>query len=540
MFRQDLGEHKSGGGLVVYIKNTFKVAIIEHSSQVSETNFQQLWLKIQCKNLKSFLLCTVYRPPNSSTSSLADLSKAVVDSLLLGLDIIIIGDMNINMLAESSNRDALVDLCSTFNFAQLVKDPTRITETSQTLIDVALTTNENIIQDCKVIISSISDHNLVHMTLKLKTPKPKPCYITSRNYKNYDANKFFKDLTNVQFQVIDIFDDIDDQINAFNLLFTQVLDAPVKKIKIRSKPNPYITPEIKALMRERDKWHKSASKTKDRLHWNAYRFFRQEVKREIRIEEKQYVRSELNNSKGNKNSIWKTINRCLPKERSPGLASTEDPVLQANRFNEYYTSVGQTTAEKAKALAEQFNLTITPTVNISPPIAESLSFTFKPITDEDTRKIIQSWSTNKAPGIDQISVRALKDYLPTILPVITSIINNSFHTNSFPLVWKLAKVIPCPKTKDSEEPRNTRPISLLPIMSKVCERAALSQLTSFLEENNIISEFQCGNRKQHSTETALLYFTDELLKNMDNKNISIVILLDMSKAFDSIKHDILL
>lgn len=250
------------------------------------------------------------------------------------------------------------------------------------------------------------------------------------------------------------------------------------------------------------------------------------LKREIRIEEKQYVRSELNNSNGNTNSIWKTINRCLPKETFPALASAEDPVLQANRFNEYYTSVGQTTAEKAKVLAEQFNLNTptAPAVNVLPPITERPSFTFKPITDEDTRKIIQSLSTNKAPGIDQISARALKDSLPTTLPVITSIINSSFLTNTFPLSWKLAKVIPCPKTKDSEEPCDTRPISLLPIISKVCERAALTQFTSFLEENDIISDLQSGNRKQHSTETALFYFTDELLKNMDEKNISIVIL----------------
>lgn len=170
MFRQDRGPHKAGGGLVIYVKNTYRVAVMENTSSVSESNFQQLWLKIQCKNFKSFLLCTVYRPPNSSIGTLMDLTTAVMDSLLLGLDIIIMGDMNINMLAESSDRDALVDLCSTFNLSQLVKEPTRITETSQTLIDVALTTNENITQDCKVITSSISDHNLVSLTLKLKTP----------------------------------------------------------------------------------------------------------------------------------------------------------------------------------------------------------------------------------------------------------------------------------------------------------------------------------------------------------------------------------
>ena len=87
---------------------------------------------------------------------------------------------------------------------------------------------------------------------------------------------------------------------------------------------------------------------------------------------------------------------------------------------------------------------------------------------------------------------------------------------------------------------NTRPISLLSILSKVCERAAHSQFANFLDSNNIIHHLQSGNRKFHSTETALLDFTDELLSKMDQKKISVIALLDISKAFDSIRHDLML
>ena len=219
------------------------------------------------------------------------------------LDTIIIGDMNMDVLGNCSNGHILIDFCSTFNLTQLVKEPTRITEASETLIDIALTTNDNIIDVCKVKTSSISDHNLISLTLKFKAPKPRTSYITTRNYKRYDPEKFVKDLANVPFHIIDIFDDFNDQMDVFNTLFSEVLDdhAPVKTTKIKARPNPYITPEIRQLMKTRDKWHKSAIKTKD----NAYRFFRQEVKREIRIEEKQQIRTELKNSRGNTNSIWK-------------------------------------------------------------------------------------------------------------------------------------------------------------------------------------------------------------------------------------------
>ena len=102
-------------------------------------------------------------------------------------------------------------------------------------------------------------------------------------------------------------------------------------------------------------------------------------------------------------------------------------------------------------------------------------------------------------------------------------------------------MIPNLKSGDPEEPMdsNTRPISLLPMMAKVCERAH-SQFANFLHSYDKISCLQSGNRERHSTETTLLHYTDQLLNNMYQKKISFVVLLDMSKAFDSVRHDLLL
>ena len=123
----------------------------------------------------------------------------------------------------------------------------------------------------------------------------------------------------------------------------------------------------------------------------------------------------------------------------------------------------------------------------------------------------------KAPGLDKVTARVLKDSLPTTLSAITNPVNTSFSSNTFARAWKLAEVIPLVKSGDADEPSNTRPISLLPIMSKVCERAVYSQFVNFLDQNEKNAKLQNGNRKLHSTETALLYFTDEILKNMDDK-----------------------
>ena len=244
-------------------------------------------------------------------------------------------------------------------WSQLVKSATRVTEKSKSLIDVALTTNKNIIYACDVLPYVISDHSLVSLTLKFKTPRPQSCFVTTRSCKNYDRNSFIKDLTNVPFHIVNIFDDLDDQVHAFNCLYHHVLDAhaPIKQIRVNSRPNPFITLEIKGLMNTRDTWNKRARKSNDKLHWNAYRFFLQEAKGEIRFAEKEHVRSEILNSNGNSNSIWKILNRCIPRKNAQ-LAPVENPLFFANQFNEFYANVGKVTALKAANLAEEHNVNI--------------------------------------------------------------------------------------------------------------------------------------------------------------------------------------
>ena len=112
-----------------------------------------------------------------------------MDSLLLGMEVIIIGDLNCDLQGNSPDGRALSDFSSTLDLTQLVKEPTRVTDKSQTLIDIVLTTNEDIVNACEVMSSTISDHSLICVTLKLKAPKPRCTYITVRSYKNYTHTK---------------------------------------------------------------------------------------------------------------------------------------------------------------------------------------------------------------------------------------------------------------------------------------------------------------------------------------------------------------
>ncbi|KAJ2945895.1 hypothetical protein O0L34_g4803 [Tuta absoluta] len=175
--------------------------------------------------------------------------------------------------------------------------------------------------------------------------------------------------------------------------------------------------------------------------------------------------------------------------------------------------------------------------HLAPP--DCSPFNFQSVADEDVKKSILSIST-KAVGEDNISLNMLTPVLSDIVPVITHIINFSLMVNVFPTAWKKAFVIPLPKTSNPTCLSHFRPISILPVLSKVLESIAHKQLYSFLVTNDLLCPFQSGFRPSHSTVSALLNVTEDIRLAMDNTKLTIVTLLDFSSAFNSVDFDILL
>ena len=157
------------------------------------------------------------------------------------------------------------------------------------------------------------------------------------------------------------------------------------------------------------------------------------------------MRSQLLQNKGNTNAIWKVINNCLPKKSKSRPIIHDNPISLANRFNEYFTSVGSSAAQEAYDFASVHNYHINPAVPTllrTPDDCPDL-FRFIPVLEKDVECVIKGFSSNIAPGRDKIATRVLKDCLPVIIPNIASTINNSFRSNCFPKVWKWLKLLLC-------------------------------------------------------------------------------------------------
>ena len=155
-------------------------------------------------------------------------------------------------------------------------------------------------------------------------------------------------------------------------------------------------------------------------------------------------------------------------------------------------------------------------------------------------KQIQSLCSAKATGYDKISARLLKTAAPQISDSLCYVINLSLKSGAVPKEWKHARVIPLYKYGKCNEASNYRPISVLPIISKIMERIVHDQLYTFIEENNILNKWQSGFRPGYSTETAMTYVTDLLLTEMASKKLTGVVFFDLKKAFDTVDHALLL
>ena len=146
-------QNKKGGGICAYVLRTYKTEVLKNISQISPSGFHQLWIKVQTRNLKSIVVCTAYRPPGTPLSCFdTDLTANFISVLSFNLPIYILGDLNCNLLnSEGQDSRALINFCHSYNLSQLIKTPTRVTESSKSILDIILTSDEKQVQKAFVI-----------------------------------------------------------------------------------------------------------------------------------------------------------------------------------------------------------------------------------------------------------------------------------------------------------------------------------------------------------------------------------------------------
>ena len=218
-------------------------------------------------------------------------------------------------------------------------------------------------------------------------------------------------------------------------------------------------------------------------------------------------------------------------------APPDRDVLSADQLNQYFAGVGARVAAETLQTAIETDFT---DAGPRPLRVCASAFTHLCITLPELILTISRLSASGAVGVDGIPITVIRSCLPAVGPLILHLINFSISTPTFPDAWKVAIVTPIHKSGDPKPPGNYRPISILPALSKILEKVVCSQLTSYLITNHILSPSQYAYRPSHSTEDAILDIVEWAARKVDVGDVASLTSIDLSKAFDSVNHSMLL
>ena len=337
--------------------------------------------------------------------------------------------------------------------------------------------------------------------------------------------------------------------NAYKLLInviTECLDkyVPKKLIKLRlcdKFREPWMSVKYKRFNLKSRKLCQRARVSGTLADTIKYRTYHNTLTR-LKMYEKQ-VHYEHVFKKVQKNSklLWNILNGIIKKSNDKsGITelfydnqTLNEPEKICNAFNSHFSSAGEQTRN---------------TINMNGPRREPTSYMtivnnallFEPVSETYICKIVKALKSKRSSGYDDISNVLLKDLVDVLKVPLCIVFNKSLLSGHFPDLMKITKVIPLHKGGQRNVPDNYRPISLLPVISKVLERIVYNFLVNHLESNNIVYSCQFGLRRNHSTSDGIMSFLGNIMQAMDNKSMILSIFIDLKKAFDTIPHSIIL
>lgn len=518
-----------GGGCAIFIRDSIKFNPIK---TLEKNGISYLLVHIERHN-KYF--AAIYNPKGTR-----DMVQKVIELLneelyeLRSKEVFIIGDLNINLLNENNETAIYRETCLSngLRFCNSLI-PTR---NSQSLIDHVIT-NTNEQTSLSIIGSSLSDHDLQILSLPLPTEK-----FVYRTYQkkivDCEAVKdSLKEFNNIYSDLISVSENYDTLINCFavNTSYTE------KTIRVRYDTKPWFNEEIQTAIKTRDYYFYKHRHFPDRTCLKEkYENQDKKVKSLIKSAQNQFYASQFSDTRGNSKKTWGVINSILYNKNKSGAAEIESIVTNnsvlmnpqdiCEHMNSFFAGIGQELAGKLPHLP----------IDVSKEHHSNKTMFFRPVSEEEVEKVIESLDPMKATGADSVDVRSLKLCKQFIVPVLCKLINQSLYTGEVPEKMKVAKIRPLHKGGSKDSADNYRPISVLPSISKVFEIIVNNRLLSYLKSINFLYDHQYGFRESSDTVSATLDLVSELQLQLDQGKRMAVVSLDLRKAFDTVDHTILL
>ena len=533
---------KKGGGVGLYVDSNL------HSSDTSYARFngsnrhiECQWVSIKQNHNKLILIGNIYRPPQGDIDVFITYIENVLNDIELeSIELFLMGDFNIDFLDKKDSKcKKLIDLIRPFGLRQLIKEPTRLTFDRNSCLDLFITNCDNISKSgvCNI---NISDHLPILLTRKrIKIPKRK-CTFTGRSYRNYNRNTFQQYLKEADWNAFNNGSTVTAKWKCFQEIIRGTIDkmCPLKLFRIKKDKEPWINNQLIELIKDKDYALKRTKKKKDPILWVEAKRLINDCTKRLREARADYIKDNLDNNIGNQKKFWKNIQNIIPsknkqnlgtfklKDDNTGIEIEENETAQY--INDFFVNIGPNLAKKCDQ----------PWRFDGVPCADNIDFISTNL--DEIIKLCKEININKSSSIEHLSSEILRDAFLAVPEKLLDLFNLSFELAEIPPDWKIAKVTPIPKAGNSGSVGNLRPVSLLPLPSKLIEKIVHNRIYKHCENNNILDERQGGFRPKHSTCIITAHFINDIYKAMNNNKILIATYIDAMKAFDTVNHQILL
>jgi hypothetical protein len=529
---------KRGGGISILYKSSIKATQVPLSFVAA--SFEYVLVCVALGTLSLFF-CGLYKPPHVLMSAFLVEFSDFLFSLSKHDNLVIAGDFNIDVHSKSAQTSDFLNLIEAFDLSQHV---TSATNDAGHTIDLVLSRHHVPIETCKVG-PGVADHLCVLFSLRLApniNESPVQTKV-SRAYHRIDFESFqdnlFQNVTGPMLWSVNTFHPcITDLLGFFNSSITQVLDhhAPqqIKTIKKKKSASHLFSYELvvsrRKLRRSEKRWRLSHS-LPDR---QMYQSLKASHSRTVVKVKKEYVTRCLNDNQCKPRSLWAQLNILSGRTSSPILPQNIPSETLAQCFMDFFSHK----VIEANLLIDNDKF-CSADIGSGMPCEPRLS-SFDSASMEEVKGIIIT-SPSSYCILDPMPSWLMKKCINSLLPAITTLVNYALN-EGLPEAWKSAIVVPLIKkaASDPESLSSYRPVSNLPFLAKVVERVVVIRLVSFLQYNNRLNPQQHAYMSLHSCETALTSVLNEGYSAVDNGNVLLIVLLDLTAAFDLVDHALLL
>ncbi|KAK3567160.1 hypothetical protein QTP86_011299 [Hemibagrus guttatus] len=478
----------------------------------------------------NLFIIVIYRPPGPLGNFLDEMDTLLSVFPSDSTPLTVLGDFNLP--SDKLHSSGLLALLNSFSLSFNSCPPTH---KEGNVLDLVFT-HPSPVTDMTVTPLHISDHHLVSFSITLPVlPKRNSQHLslTRRNLHSISpssvASCTLSSLPDHEsFSSLPLDSATDTLLSS--LSSTMDLLCPLSTIRRKnSSPAPWLSDVLRNNRRElrsaARKWKKSKLDT-DLI---SYRTLLSKFSLDVTSAKTSFYKEKLETSAQDPQKLHNIFSSLLNPPALPSPSS-----LTAEDFASFYT-------EKIERICQTFtSLPTSPTSHNQHSATPSLT-QLSTVAAEEVLQITRSCNPTTCP-LDPIPSAMLQTISPDLLPFITTVINGSLTSGHVPTAFKKARVIPILKKPalDPSDISNYRPVSLLSFLSKILERVVCNQLSDYLMQNNLLDPNQSGFKAAHSTETALLAVTEKLHAARSAKLSSVLILLDLSAAFDTVNHKTLL